>query len=439
MEKNSLSRREFAQKATAAFALPTYIPNHVLAKPNRPGANDRVVVGSIGVGGMGRNHVPMDVAAICDADTTRMNDVAANVMKSGKRTLSTAPDLYQDYRHVLDRKDIDAVTVGTPDHWHALMTVQACQAGKHVYVEKPTAVTIEEGRAMVNAARKYKRVVQVGAQGRSNPAARAACQYLRNGMLGTVNRVVIWHPDNPTHPDWDTPHTPPAFLDWNLWLGPAPWRHYHPQLHPANFRWFMDFGGGQIRDRGNHALSMVCWLMNHDSYRGRVTCEAKGNPQVTGCYDVPTHFEIEWNFENPDWTLTWSQPGVPQLGGLWGATYHGDKDSLVVIQGDNACRTEEKAIEYQPPVSGEVYLHPAPQGYTPTERHRLNWYDCIRTGKRPAMDIELGYRTVTYCILANISYRLGRKVVYDTGAERFVNDAAANRLLSVPYRSPWSL
>src|ERR1041385_4703441 len=192
MSDNQLTRRQLVG-AAAAVAIPTIIPEGVLARRGRKGANDRIVVGCIGVGGMGRTHVPNDVAAICDVDSGRAHGVADTVTKSGKRTIAAPPDIVDDYRRILERKDIDAVTIGTPDHWHAMMTVHACQAGKHVYSEKPTARTLAEGRAMVDAARYSNRVVQIGAQGRSNPNARAACQYVRNGMIGKVTHVEIFH------------------------------------------------------------------------------------------------------------------------------------------------------------------------------------------------------------------------------------------------------
>jgi predicted dehydrogenase len=292
---------------------------------------------------------------------------------------------------------------------------------------------------MVNAARRYNRVVQIGAQGRSNPNARAACQYVRSGMLGKVTRVEIFHPDNPTNTDLDQPHPVPSTLDWELWLGPARWRPFHPAYHPGSFRWFMDLGGGQIRDRGNHAISIVCWLMNHDGYRGLVTCEATGQPQTGGMYDVPLRLTVIWTFRNPDWTLIWRQGEIPKTHGRWGATYYGNRDTLIVTQGDNACDTEEKAKRFQPPSGGEVYLHPAGEGVSATERHRLNFLDCIKTGQRPAMDVEIGYRTVTCCILGNIAYTLGRKVTFDMAKEQFVGDEEANRLISEPCRAPWRL
>jgi predicted dehydrogenase len=292
---------------------------------------------------------------------------------------------------------------------------------------------------MVNAARHYNRVVQIGAQGRSNPNARAACQYIRNGMIGKVSRVEIFHPDNPTTSDYADDRPVPPNLDWDLWLGPARWRAYHPQYHPGSFRWFMDLGGGQIRDRGNHALSMVCWLMNHDDYRGLVTVESTGDAQPEGMYDTPKNLVVNWTFRNPDWTLTWRQGEVPKTHGLWGATYHGDKDTLIVTQGDNACNTEDKAKQYVPPSSGEVYLHPTDPALSATQRHQQNWYDCIKSGNRPAMDVELGHHSVSLCILGNMAYQLGRKLTYNMGRERFVNDPEADRMIHRPYRAGWHL
>jgi predicted dehydrogenase len=438
LSESTITRRELLG-AAAGFAIPAIVPSHVIGRPGRPGANDRIVVANIGIGGMGRTHVGPDTAALCDVDQTRLADVAKSVMATGKRTISTPPDLVGDFRRILDRKDIDAITNGTPDHWHAHIAIMACQAGKHVYSEKPTARTLQEGRLMVEAARRYNRVVQIGAQGRSHPAARAACQYVRAGMLGRVDRVDIYHPDNPTTTETPGNIPVPSSLDWEMWLGPAKWRAYHPAYHPARFRWFMDLGGGQIRDRGNHAMSLVCWLMNHDRYRGLVTVESHGRPQTTGMYDVPLQLAISWKFHRPDWTLTWTQGPVPKTHGLWGATYHGDKDSLIVIQGDNACSTEEKAIRFVPPPGREVYLHQTDPALSATERNRQNWLDCIRTGKRPVMDVEIGYRTVTYCILGNLSYLLGRALTYDTGKERFVNDPEADRLIAAPYRAPWEI
>lgn len=428
-----LSRREFLGGTAAAFALPYILPSGVLAAPGRPGANDRIVVANIGIGGMGSSHIRPDSAALCDVDD-------AHLAAGAKRVTVGTPALYKDYRRILDRKDIDAVTIGTPDHWHALMAVHACQAGKHVYSEKPTCKTIEEGRAMVNAARRYDKAVQIGAQGRSNPAARDACRFVRNGMLGKVSRVEIWHPVNFSTTDWGTPQPVPPGLDWDMWLGPARFSPYHSLKAHFNFRWFWDYGEGFIRDRGNHALSIVSWLMNNDDYKGKVVCTATGTDKTEGIFDVPATMRVEWAFQNPAWTLVWDQPGTPnpRLPGEWGATYYGDKDDLIVLGGDGGCDTEAKAKNFQTPPGGfEPYLFPVEAD--PTERHRQNWFDCIRTGKRPVMDVEIGYRVVTLAIVGNIAYKLGRAVTYDMAAEKFVGDDEANLMLSEPYRFPWKL
>lgn len=421
-----IRRRSFLKGAAAALALPAIVPEGVIARNGRPGANDRIVIANIGVGGMGRNHVRPDSAALCDVDENHLAEAA-------RRVTQGTPSLYRDYRRVLERRDIDAVIIATPDHWHALMMVHACQAGKHVFCEKPTARTVLEGRAMVNAARHYRRVVQINAQGRSHPNARLACNFVRNGMLGRVRRVDVWHPPNFRPDSWGEPQRVPSTLDWDLWLGPAPWAPYHPKRCHFHFRWFMDYGGGFLRDRGNHALSIVSWLMDNDGYRGRVTVEASGTEFREGFYDVPATLSVKWEFTDPEWTLTWTQPGTPnpRFPGDWGATYRGGRDELVVLAGDGGCEVEQKAKDYSPPPGGfQAFESPG---------HFQNWLDCIRTGERPVMDVETGHHVVTLCNLGNIAWRLGRKVVFDFAAERFVDDPAADRFLSEPYRSPWTL
>lgn len=419
------TRRDLVGRA-AGLALPAIIPAHVIGRRGRPGANDQIRIGVIGTGGMGRHHVAPDTAAICDVDDGHLADAR-------KRITRGEPFVTKDFRRLLDREDIDAVIIAAPDHWHALMTVMACQAGKHVMSEKPTSKTIAEGRAMVEAARKYQRVVQIHAQGRSNPVAHAACTFVRNGGIGRIQRVDVWHPVNFTTTSWGEEQPIPAGLDWDLWLGPLRRMPYHPERCHFNFRWLMDSGGGFIRDRGNHALSIVSWLTNNDGYRGRVTCEAKGTPHLSGFFDTPATLDVVWTFEKPRWTLTWSQPGKPnpRFPGDWGATYTGDRDDLVVLGGDGGCDTEDKAKRFTVPSGGiEIYKSPG---------HRENWLDCIRTGKRPVMDVEIGHHVVTLCNLGNIAWRLGRAVTFDLRRERFVGDEEADRLIAEPYRAPWTL
>ncbi len=426
-DRPNISRRQILTAAAAGVAFPTIIPRSAW------GANERIVYGHIGVGGMGSSHIVPDAcAALCDVDQNHL-------ARAAKRVQGT-PLLTDDYRRVLDRKDIDAVTIGTPDHWHALMTVHACQAGKDVYSEKPTCKTIAEGQAMVAAAKRYKRVVQIGAQGRSNPVAAAACRYIRNGQLGKVNRVDIWHPNNyVTGEKWGKEQNPPSHLNWDMWLGPLRWRPYNPEIAHFNFRWLMDSGGGFVRDRGNHALSIVMWCLNADT-TGPVTVKATGEQNPNTVYDAPLTMKVTWEFRNPDWTLTWNQPGTPnpRLPGEWGATYQGDKDSLVVLGGDGGCETEQKAKDYTPPAGGfQPFLEPVKTD--PTERHRQNWRRCIKTREQPVMNAEIGYRVITLPIIANIAYQVGRKLTWDPMAHRFIGNEEANRFLSEPYRKPWRM
>ncbi len=420
------SRREFlgrtAAKLGAAACVPYVITSDALARPGRPGANDRIITGHIGIGGMGRGHLRADAAALCDVD--------ANHLKGAAERVPGEPALYKDYRRVLDRKDVDAVVIASPDHWHGLMTVHACQAGKDVYVEKPASKTIEEGRAMVKAAKRYGRVVQVGSQGRSTGAAHAACQYIRNGQLGPVRKVTCWHYPNPVDKS-NTPDTdPPEHLDWDMWLGPVRWLPYNKLRCHFNFRWFLELGGGQIRDRGAHVMSVVMWCMNHD-HTGPVSVEATGEPPHRGLYDCPVSMEVKYEFQNPDWTLTWSQPGKPEQGAGFGAKYWGEKDTLVVTGGDGGCGAERKAMEYQVPPGG--------QRVNRSPGHRQDWFNCIKTRQQPIMPIEAGHRVASLCILGNIAYVLGRKLKWDPVNEQFIGDEEANRMLSRPSRGPWHL
>ena len=414
--------------AKSAIGFPTYVPQSAF------GANDRIVYGHIGVGGMGSSHIVGDsCAALCDVD--------ANHLASAAKRVQGKPMLTDDYRRVLDRKDIDAVTIGTPDHWHAIMAVHACMAGKDVYSEKPVCKTIEEGLAMVNAARRYKRIMQIGAQGRSNPKVAAAANYLRNGKAGDIKKVVIWHPENlSSGSGFETPSNPPSHMNWDMWLGPIPYRPYTAETCHFHFRWMMDSGAGFIRDRGNHALSCVMLLTGQDAWSSPVTVKATGKTNPNRIYDAPQSFNVTWKFRNPEWTLEWNQPGEAneRLEGEWGATYYGTKDDLILTGGDGGADTEPKAIDYVPPTGG--FKHEVePDNVDVTEKHRRNWRKCIKTRELPVSDIGIQYKTIILPIIANIAYVVGRELTFDPKTNRFINDEEANRFLSDPYREPWSL
>jgi len=439
------TRRDFLRTsgvvtAGVAVGLPQIAAARVLAAHGRPGANARFVVAHIGVGGMGMTHLAnmlrfqkedkARIAAVCDADD---NHLEAAVNNAGAGVMP-----YRDYRYVLERKDIDAVLIATPDHWHAVQTVHACQSGKHVYVEKPACVTIEEGRAMVAAARANKVAVQVGAQARTAKGGWHTCRAIRNGIVGKVSKVTCWHYANPVDEKPLPDAEPPEGLDWDLWVGPLPWRPYNRRYHPANFRWVLESGGGQIRDRGAHQFSTVLWCMDADRQTS-FTVEAKGTPPPKGLWDCPVEMQVVYQFRHPDWTLEWGQPGNKVGQTEFGNVFWGASGRLVLEWEGGYRPANPEAINFKlPPGGKEVCRTDEYEDFN--MNHKADWFKAIREGHlRPAVDIEIGCRTAALCILGNLSYILGRKLVWDGEAERVIGDEQANRLLARPQRYPYCL
>jgi len=424
--KKRVSRREFlaksARAASATVVAPTIITNGALGGPGLPPASERIITGHIGTGGMGSGHLRSEAAAVCDVDRSHMESAAKRVGGD----VAT----YSDYRYVLDRSDIDAIIIATPDHWHALMAIHACEAGKDVYVEKPLCRTIAEGRAVVNAVKRYGRVLQVGSQGRSTEGMYRACRFVRNGGVGKVQRVTCWHPVNPTN-DWRPDEPPPEGFDYDLWLGPARWVPFNQNRFHFNFRYYLDFGGGNIRDRGAHIFSDIIWAMDLD-HTGPVSVEATGAAPASGMFDCPITMEVKYEFKEPyPWTLTWSQPGQNEGTREYGFKFWGDKDTLSVSGGDGGTDTDAKAMQFElPPGGKDVYRSPG---------HTQDFFNAIKTRKQPIMNAEAGQCAATICILGNIAWLLGRKLQWDPVKEQFIGDEEANRHLHSPYRAPWHL
>ncbi|MEM7230784.1 MAG: hypothetical protein AAF517_01330 [Planctomycetota bacterium] len=249
------------------------------------------------------------------------------------------------------------------------------------------------------------------------------------GMIGDVKEVECWHYVNPTG-GYRPNSAPPKHLDWNLWLGPARYVPYNVDRVHFNFRWFLDFGGGQIRDRGAHVMSVAMWIMDSDQ-TGPMTIEATGEAPEKGIWDCPTTMEVKYEFKNPDWTMYWRQPGKPRNGHQYGAVYKGTKGELAVGGGDGGVFAEEKAKAFEIPAGGVVpYKSPG---------HERDWVNCVKSREKPIMHIEAGHRVGTLCILGNISYRLGRKLHWDPVTERCQGDDEANRMLTYPNRAPWRI
>jgi predicted dehydrogenase len=442
-QTTAVRRREFLATATAAMSAAWTVPSGVLAARGRPGANERITVGLIGVGGMGNGHLNMlkrfrelgevNIAAVCDIDEKRLASAAQSA------TDKTIP--YRDYRYILDRDDIDAVVIATPDHWHAVQAVHACEAGKHVNVEKPSSVTIEEGNAMIAAAREHNVEVQVGSQARSAVPAHQACTYIRNGQIGRVRKVTCWHGVNPT--GGTQPDTrPPAQLDWDMWLGPMRWRPHNTAYYHGSFRWILESGGGVIRDRGAHVFSTIRWCLDADDQHP-VTIEATGFPPTRGIWDCPPKMDVVYTFKDPDWTCIWAQPGeresnFPERNKDFGMVFHGDDEKLVLDRDGTRYEAPEKVRSFKIPANG-VQVHRVDRFDDYNMNHKQDWLEAIRTGRKPVMDIVAGHNAATMCILGNLSYILGRKLHWDGQNQRLIGDETANRLLGQPQRHPYHL
>ncbi len=440
LKSRRIKRREFLATAAAALGAPYVLPSSVLDATAKPGAGGRLRVGMIGVGGMGTVHLRnmlefqklglVSVAAVCDVDENRL--------RAAVKLAGYGVEPYRDYRHILELPDVDAVVIATPDHWHAVQTVHACESGKHVYVEKPASVTIEEGRAMVAAARKNKRAVQVGAQGRTAKPAQATCRAIRNGIVGKVSKVTCWHYGNPVDSNPVPDSDPPPELDWDIWLGPLRWRPYNPRYLHGVFRWLLESGGGQIRDRGAHQFSTILWCMDADK-QVSFTVEAKGRPPKIGLWDCPIDMDVLYTFKNPDWQLVWGQPGN-KVGELeFGNVFWGENDHLI-LEWEGAYKpAHQRAVNFKVPPGGvEVYRTDEYPDFN--MNHKADWFKAIRESDYlPAVDIEIGHRVATLCNLGNLSYILGRKLEWDGVREQVAGDEEANRMLGVPQRHPYHL
>jgi len=414
------SRRRFLKSSGLGLVAPSLLTTRARWAPDQAPPSERVVAALVGCGGRGSSLLSIHgdsrctVAAVCDVDQNR---VAAAQKRIGDC------DAYGDFRRVLDRKDIDAVLVATPDHWHAPITIMACQAGKDVYCEKPLCRTIAEGRKMVEAARRYDRVVQMGTQYRSMARVRQVCEWLRNGRLGKVRTVRLSHPCNRTHP-CEPGRVPPPTLDWDLWLGPAPWAEYHPARCHFTFRWFMDYGGGSLADNGVHMFGVVSWAMGTD-HTGPVAIEATGRREPGNLYDAPVELSVRYEFADPPFEMIWEQPG----GGKLNLEFVGTGATLSGFVNYDVTKGE---ADLSPTRADELHLEKS-------DSHSGNWLECIATRRRPVMDVEIGHRITCFSHLGNLAYLAGRKLRWDPAAEQFPGDEEANRMLDVAYREPWRL
>ncbi len=446
------SRRAFVRNSAGTIVLPQVRPSQ--------GANDRIGVGVIGCGSMGRVNLSdfqqagADIVAVCDVYRTNLD--RAHELTGRKARL------YTDYRKLLEDPAVQAVVIATPEHWHALMCVDACAAGKDVYVEKPVSHCIREGRLMVEAARRHNRVVQVGLQQRSGTHFQRAVRVVQEGHIGKVHYVQTWYhshtgPEGFGNPP-DTP--PPAGLDWDSWLGPAPVRTFNPNRFIGRWRYFWDYGGGELVDWGVHLVDIVHWAMQASAPHSATA--SGGRYHITDNTDTPDTLTAE--YEYPGFVLSWSalfhnsygrngDPGWRPYGS-YGIQFHGTQGTLFVDRAGYEivpqCRTETEARresyrETHDDATGlGMYFTgvAAPERGTTSRQHLphvRNFLECVKSRQRPIADIEAGHLATAACHLGNIAFRVGAKLSYDAAAEQVTNHPEANGMVTREYRRPWQL
>jgi predicted dehydrogenase len=440
MDRGNLSRRGFLQRSLASLAaagLPLWYAREVVAAEDaraaaakKPvSAGDELVMGAIGIGspqsrglaiyGDARRHKGVRYVAACDVDGRHLNR-ALEVMK--KDGFADAKG-YKDYRDLLARKDINAVTIATPDHWHTLIALEALRQGKDVYCEKPLTLTIDEGKHLVEAVRRAGKVFQVGSQQRSDARFRLACELVRNGRLGKIKAVETWIGANPK--DGPFPVVPPPReLDWDFWLGPTPKVDYVENRCHYQFRWWYEYSGGKMTDWGAHHNDIAQWALGMDD-SGPVAIEAEGQKPSSDPHSYNTHptFKVTYTYANGTKLICSSKEN--------GVRFEGEGGKWIFVNRNKIEAGDKKLLDE--PLKGNATRLPV------STDHMGNFLECTKSRKRPICDVEIGHRSVTVCHLGVIALRSGKKLRWDPAGQTFVGDAEANKWLRRPMRAPWKL
>ncbi len=440
-----MQRRQFLQNSASALALAAAVPYSAY------GAGKKRRVGLIGTGWYGKSDLfrliqvePVEVVSLCDVDSQMLANCAD--MVATRQASRKKPRTFHDYRDMLRERDLDIVLIATPDHWHALPMIEACKSNVDIYCQKPISVDIREGQAMLAAARKYQRVVQIGTQRRSTPhLVEARDRIIREGKLGKIALVEIYcyyHMRASGNPP-DT--APPANLDYEMWTGPAPMRPYNQWDHPRGWRAFMEYGNGIVGDMCVHMLDMTRWMMDLGwpksvSSSGGILVDTASKANISDTQEATFDFgnvKVVWQHRS------WGQSPDPKYD--WGATFYGDKGTLkasvysydfIPSQGGNPIHKDVTyELEQYPEDKTEKDLE---KQCAPAIRHHMqDFLAAVDARSKPIADIEQGYMSTASCILANLSMKLGRTLTWDASNGEIANDAEANKLLQRPYRAPW--
>ncbi len=439
-------RRTFIAKTSATMAgalgVPYTIPASAFGADGTVAPSNRITLGFVGVGlhGLGRNVRGMmaqpdtQVLAVCDVDQNH-RDFARNLVNDTYGTKDCAA--YNDFRDLIARDDIDAVVVSTPDHWHVLPSIAAAKAGKDVLCEKPVSLTVQEGRVLSDTMRRYGRIFQTATPNRANQSSLYACELVRNGRLGTLQTIYAFLPGGHDYrrmfshghlgqvrpaPKIHPPEPVPQGFDYDMWLGPAPEAPYTPGRCHWNYRWILDYSGGQLTDRGAHVLGMA-QLANATEFGGPVSVEGRGLFPADGLYNTATEWEITYEYAN----------GVKMIcmNGASGFRFEGTDGWLSSTYGVLECSSPEILNSGLGP--DDIHLRTCRQG------ELRDFLNCVKNRQQPYAPAEVGHRTASVCHLGNIAMLLGRKLQWDPAGEQFINDDRANAMLWRPMRGPWHL
>ena len=416
------SRREFIKAAAVGVAAPYFVTS---VARGAAAPSNRITTALIGSGGRGQQIIAGGdrVVAVCDVDAEHRKKAKAKI--DGLTGNQDCKE-YNDFRDVLARDDVDAVVIAAPDHWHALMAIEAMKVGKAVYVEKPMTVCIREGRNMADAAARYGSILQVGSQQRSDEKFIKACELVRNGRIGKLNTVQVFIPTRPgSSKPWEPQPVPPE-LDYDFWLGPAPWAPYHKDRCHYQFRFVSDYSGGDVTNWGAHQLDITQLALGADD-SGPLEILGYGKRNATGLHDV--FYDVRVDFTYAD-DVTVQLRSNEDLNGV---RFLGNEGWIYVSR--SRIDAEPKSLLTSRIGPDEIHLAPKSGGGT----HMGIWLDCIRNRKPAGLNapVEVGHRSATVCHLANIVMALGRKLKWDPAEEQFIDDDEANRMTWRPLRQPW--
>lgn len=435
-EENSMNRRDFVGKAATALAGITILPRHVLGGTRPDGSryiapSDIISLGFIGTGKQGRGLTSSflstneaRIVAISEVYKAKaqlaLDRIKAHYEKNTQLGAYAEIPVYNDFRELLARKDIDAVVIATPDHWHAAMSVRAAEAGKDIYCEKPLALTVKEGRAMVNAARKYKRVFQTGSMQRSWPEFRQTAELVRNGYIGEIKSIKVNVGPPPKAYDLAAESIPEG-LDWNAWLGPNSPVAFNSELAPPtskdvfpNWRNYREFGGGMVTDWGAHMFDIVQWALNMDD----------SGPVEVIAPDGKEHPFLTYRYEN----------GITMTHEKW------DWNNAILFTGtEGELRVQRKKIDTTPASLATKVIGESEKHVYKSENHYKDFLDAMRKRSKPICDVEIGHRTASVCNIGNIAYQLNRTLQWNPKKETFKKDDEANALLGRSMNDTWGI